>query len=117
MLSNQDQFKAALIPYLRQFVQQAQLCRGQFVEQLLRLRGELAARKFAHMGVHRPVMLADFGRIVFERLQPQQLVVVERAGRFSDFQPVAINVERLGHSGEQLSRGVRKSATAGRPPE
>ena len=78
-------------------VGQAEHGLGQLVEQILRLLGKLAGGELAHVRVHRAVVLADLGRVVLELFQPQQLIMVQRPGRFGDLQPVAINVERLGH--------------------
>ena len=78
-------------------VRQAEHRPGQLVEQVLRLLGELAGRELADVRVHRPIVLADLGRVVLELLEPQQLVVVERPSSVGDLEPVAIYVERLGH--------------------
>ena len=56
---------------------QAQHGFRQLVEQFLRLLCKIARRKLANVRVHLAVVFSNLGRIVFELLKPQQLVVTE----------------------------------------
>ena len=70
---------------------------GKLVEQILRLLGEFAGRELADVRVHLAIVLADLADVVFELLEPQDLIVIQRARGLLDAEPLAINVQGWGH--------------------
>jgi len=84
-------------------VQQGDLGRGQFVEHALREVGVLAEGQRADEGHPLFSGIRDGFEIVLERLQTEELIVVQRAFRRADTQPFPIGVERLVHDGPAAS--------------